>query len=95
MSKTGKGSSRIRWLVVTGVAATLSVCAWSPTRGQEQPGTCEDAGETLAVYDCQTGLVLWSREQSGPMPSLVTSDRELCRLVIGPKLPSRAVGQCL
>lgn len=56
---------------VAGLAVALSVSSWSPSRWQEQQGTCGGAGETVAIYDCQTGLVLWSREQPEQIPPMM------------------------
>lgn len=87
--------SRARSTLLVSTTATLAICCWSPSRAEERRDTCEYEGETLAIYDCQTGLVLWSRQASKPTPPIVLFDRELCRLVIGPIQPSPEAGRCL
>lgn len=90
----GRARTWTRSIMLGSVAVVLSICSWSPSPGQERRGTCEEQGETLAIYDCQTGLVLWSRRQSGQTPPMVPSDRELCRLVVGPTKAQEGTGQC-
>lgn len=85
----------IRLIMVFGVAIPLTICWWSPSRGQERHGACEEQGETIVVYDCRTGLVLWSRGHSKELAPIVTSERELCRLVVGRKSSALTEGQCL
>ena len=87
--------NRLRWTVLVSATATLAICSCTLSRAEERRETCEQPGETLAIYDCQTGLVLWSRGTSEPMPPMVLSDREICRLVLDPRQPSQDAGQCL
>ena len=86
---------RSRSIVRTSMAFTLSICACWPSRGQERRGTCGEEGETLAIYDCNTGLVLWSRRQPGQRPPVAPPDSHLCRLVVGPSQPVEAAEKCL
>ena len=77
-----------------GLAAALCLSSL-PVHGQERREACEQQGETVVVYDCQTGLVLWSKAFSKTDPPGPASDRELCRLVVGTKPLLKAAEQCL
>lgn len=97
MAKRDEGKTR-KWTrlnVLSSFAIMLTICSWSPSRGQERHGTCEEEGETLAIYDCQTRLVLWARRQPGQIPPMVPPEGELCRLVAPSTQPMQASGQCL
>ena len=91
----GIAQNRMRSTVLISATATLAICSCDPSRAEERRETCGPQRETLAIYDCQTGLVLWSRGSSEPMPPMVLSDRKLCRLVISPTQSSQDAGQCL
>lgn len=95
VSERGEARKWTTLIVLSGVVVTLSIFSCSPSRGKEPRGTCEEEGETLVIYNCQTGLVLWSRRQSGQIPPMVPPDGELCRLVFGPTQPLQAAGKCL
>ena len=98
MSATHAGSlarNRMRSIALIGATATLAICSCTLSRAEERRETCEQRGETLAIYDCQTGLVLWSRQSSESMPPMVLSDRELCRLVADPPQAPQDAGASL
>lgn len=98
MSATQDGNTARHWTrstVLISASAALAICTCSPSRAEERRSMCEQQGETLAIYDCQTGLVLWSRRPSEPMPPMDLSDRQLCRLVVGPAELSEDAGRCL
>ena len=94
-SDTGEARKWETWIVLSGAVVALSVCFCSPSLGQESRGPCEEEGETLVIYDCQTGLVLWSRRQPGQTPPIMPPSGEQCRLVAGPTQPLQVAGKCL
>ena len=76
---------------------TFIVCVLSrsPSVGEIMVSDCDDQGEVVAVYECQSGLVLWLRSTLGLSASMVQSDKALCRLVIRSEHPTHAEGRCL
>lgn len=94
VSGTGEARNWKTLIVLSGAIIALSICFCSPSRAQEPRVSCEE-GETLVIYDCQTGLVLWSRRQSGQTPPIVPPSGELCRLVASPTQPLEIEGRCL
>ena len=89
------GLSRMIGLTVpASLILMLLVCSWSTAHEQERHGDCEDPYEVIAIYDCKTGLVLWSKGSPGSASDKI-SERELCRLVAGPNSPQHVAGQCL
>ncbi len=98
MSATHEESEARNWMRSTAlisVSVTLAICSCLPLKADGRGYMCEREGEILAIYDCQTGLVLWSRRSTEPMPPMGPPDKELCRLVVGPLQPMQDAGQCL
>lgn len=89
--KTGKART---WIVPSSAVVTLVLSSWAPCRGEERRGACDGQGQIEAIYDCQTGLVLWSRRPPGQPLPVVQPNRELCRLVVGDIRPTQGVEQC-
>ncbi len=87
--------NRVRSPLLIAAIALLTVPSWSPSHAEERHGSCEQQGEILAIYDCQTGLVLWSRGPSKTPPPRLLSDRELCQLVVGSEQSPESAGRCL
>lgn len=90
----GMGKART-WIVPSGVAVTLLMGCWSPSRSAERHDTCEEQGEIVAIYDCQSGLVLWSRQPPGQTLPTLSSGRQLCRLMSGQGRSPAADERCL
>jgi hypothetical protein len=79
-----RGMDKARtWRVPCGAAVTLCMGCWSPSRGAEGRDTCKEQGEIVAIYDCQSGLVLWSRQPPGQTLPTMPPGRQLCRLTSG------------
>ena len=89
--KTGKART---WIVPSSAVVTLVLGYWAPCRGEERRGSCDGQDEIVAIYDCQTGLVLWSRRPPGQPLPMVRPHQEFCRLVIGEPHPTQSIEQC-
>lgn len=92
---SGMARNWVRPTLLITATAMLAVPSWSPSHAEERHGSCEQQGEILAIYDCQTGLVLWSRGPSKTPPPRLLSDRELCQLVVGSEQSPESAGRCL
>ena len=88
----GIARNRARSAVMVRATATLALCFYSSSKTEEQRDMCEHEGETLAIHDCEIRLFLWARRQAEPMPPLVLSDRQLCRLVVSLTRSSQTAG---
>ena len=91
----GMARNWVRATLLTATTAMLAINPLSASQAEERRGSCEQQGEILAIYDCQTGLVLWSRGPSKALPPRLLSDRELCQLVVGSEQSKEKIGQCL
>lgn len=94
MVMRGTGKART-WIVRIGVVASLCIDCRTPSLGDERSDTCEEQGGIVAMYDCQSGLVLWSRQPPGQTLPTVPSSRQLCRLMNGQRCAPAADERCL
>lgn len=91
-----RGTKKARtWIVRIGVVASLCIDCRTPSLGDERRDTCEEQGEIVAIYDCQSGLVLWSKQPPGQTLPALPSSRQLCRLWSGQNRAPAADERCL
>ncbi len=78
-------SPTIARAIATGLTLYLGT---TPSRG-DAGRSCDARTDILVIYECESGLVLWSRRTETEQPPVIASDKELCHFV-RPSEPNRS-----